>query len=112
MASSHDCLKVCISRQWGWAPIGREALGLDGSVVKFFSLLGRRGMFPSSPWAAVLGVLEEPWSCWKGLQCKEFCFASSHFSRVSQKWGEGPEKMREEVLLGVSDSSRLTRTPS
>ena len=51
-----------------------------GSVVKFFSLLGKRGMFPSSPWAAVLGTLEEPWSCWKELQCKEFCFASSHFS--------------------------------
>lgn len=38
-----------------------------GSVVKFFSLLGKRRMFSSSSWAAVLGVLAEPWSCWKEL---------------------------------------------
>lgn len=39
---------------WHW-----RAVPLVSSAVRFLSSLGKRRMFPSSPWAVVLGILEE-----------------------------------------------------
>ena len=49
---------VVLGHQLGGKFLGWIVGPPAGFVVEFFSLLGRRGMFPSSPWAAVLGVLE------------------------------------------------------
>lgn len=89
LASSHYPLpppqKLCCPPHWGRAPAGWESLVLDGwspvgSVVRFCSL--REGEECSHPAPGRLSGAQ--WSSLgavgKELPCKEFCFASGHFS--------------------------------
>lgn len=49
---------VVLGHQLGGKLLGWKVGPPVGFVVEFFNLLGRRGMFPSSPRAAVLDILE------------------------------------------------------